>query len=73
MRYPDIRRSKSLGASGTLHSYSAMNKVGSPDKAVKLLWPTTTLTGEPLLCYKKTGATIEVHHFFSNTTPQFGS
>ena len=37
MRYPDIRRSKSLGATGELHSCPGTNKSASLYKAFALL------------------------------------
>ena len=45
-RHPDIRRSKSLGMAGKLHSLPGMNMAAFPDKAViALLSQTTALPG----------------------------
>ena len=42
-RYPYIRRSKSLGATGELHSEPGLNKAVSPSKEAISLWHTTVL------------------------------
>ena len=42
-----MRRSKSLAATGKLHSEPGMNKAASPNKAVILLWHTTALLWGP--------------------------
>ena len=47
MRYPDIRRSKYLAATGEFHSQTRVKKAASPYKAVIVLSHTTALLGEP--------------------------
>ena len=48
-RHTDIRRSKSPGSTGELHSQLGRNKAASPSKAVILLWYTTAYWRKPLL------------------------
>ena len=46
-RYPDIRRSRSLGVTGELHSWVGMNKAAPPTKAAMLLWHITAVLRDP--------------------------
>lgn len=48
-RYPDIRRVKSLGATGEFHSQPGMNEAACPNKAFILLSHTTAFMGDPYI------------------------